>query len=93
VITLLSILLQWIRTSKELPSPLRLLGMALGCAGMTLHLESGVVRGAASAPRLAVKERSRNHIVHISTSPLPMRFLDIRSRGASVSSGKVSFSC
>jgi hypothetical protein len=47
VITLISILLHWIslRTSKQLQSLLRLLGMALYCAGLILHLGSGVVRG------------------------------------------------
>jgi hypothetical protein len=43
VITLLSILLHRIKTSEELQSSLRLLGMALSCAGFILHLGSGVV--------------------------------------------------
>jgi hypothetical protein len=57
VITLLSILLHWIRTLKELQSPLRLLGMALSCAGLILYLGSQVVRETASTPRFVVGER------------------------------------
>jgi hypothetical protein len=60
VITLLSILLHWIRTSKELQTPLRLLSMALSCVGLILHLGSRIVRGTASTPRFAVGERRAN---------------------------------
>jgi hypothetical protein len=44
VITLISILLHWIRTLKELQSPLRLLGMTSSCAGLILYLGSCVVQ-------------------------------------------------
>jgi hypothetical protein len=52
VITLRLILLHWIRTLKELQSPLRLLGMALSCAGLILHLGSVVVRGDSFNPKV-----------------------------------------
>jgi hypothetical protein len=60
VITLLSILLHWIRTSKELQSPLRLLGMDLSCAGSILHLGSEVVRGDSIKPKVCCwREKSQ----------------------------------
>ena len=49
--TLLSILLHWIRTSKELRSPLRLLGMALSCAGFDIAPWQPWLGGTASTPR------------------------------------------
>jgi hypothetical protein len=52
VIILLSILLHWIRTSNELQSPLRLLGMALSSAGLIFNLGSRVVRGDSFDPKV-----------------------------------------
>jgi hypothetical protein len=46
------ILLHWIRTSKELQSPLRLLVMASSCAGLILHLGSGSFRGDSFNPKV-----------------------------------------
>jgi hypothetical protein len=61
VITLLSILLSRIRTSKELQSPLRLLGMALSCAGLILHPGSRVVRGDSFNPKVCCwRERANS---------------------------------
>jgi hypothetical protein len=60
VITLLSILLHWSRTSKELQSPLKQLGMTLSCAGLILHLGSGVVRGDSFNPKVCCwREKSQ----------------------------------
>jgi hypothetical protein len=76
VITLLSILLHWIRTSKELQFPLRLLGMALSCAGLILHLGSGVVnnvRGTASTLRFCCwKEKSQQQPKVYQSGPILM---------------------
>jgi hypothetical protein len=70
VITLLSILLHWIRTSKELQSPLRLLGMALSCAGLILHLGSRVVRGDSFNPKVCCwRERANSSRKSITVVP------------------------
>ena len=73
MITLLSILLHWIRTSKELQSPLRLLGMALSCAGLILHLGSGVVRGDSFNPKVCCwREKSQQQPKVYHSGPILM---------------------
>jgi hypothetical protein len=70
---LLSILLHWIRTSKELRSSLWLLGMALSCAGLKLHLGSGVVRGDSSNPKVCCwREKSQQQTKVYHSGPILM---------------------
>jgi hypothetical protein len=66
VITLLSILLHWIRTSKELQFPLRLLGIALSCAGLILH------HGSFNPKVCCWREKSQQHPKVNHSSPILM---------------------
>jgi hypothetical protein len=76
MIILLSILLHWIRTSKtkELQSHLRLLSMVLSCAGLILHLGSGVVGGTASTPKVCCwREKSQQQPKVYHSGPIHMK--------------------
>jgi hypothetical protein len=73
VITLISILLHLIRTSKELQSSLRLLGMPLSCAGLILHLGSRVVRGDSFNPKVCCwREKSQQQPKLYHSGPILM---------------------
>jgi hypothetical protein len=73
VITLLSILLYLIRISKELQSPLRLLGMALSCAGLIFDLGSRVVRGDSFNPEVCcLREKSQQQPKVYHSGPILM---------------------
>jgi hypothetical protein len=73
VITLLSILLHWIRTSKELQSPIRLLGMVSSCASLILHLGSRVVMGDSFNPKVCCwKEKSQQQPKVYHSGPILM---------------------
>jgi hypothetical protein len=73
VITLLSILLHWIRTSKELQSPLRLLDMALSFAGLILHLGSRVIMGDSFNPKVCCgREKSQQQPKVYHSGPILM---------------------
>jgi hypothetical protein len=73
MITLVSILLHWIRTSKELQSPLRLLGMAFNCANLILHLGSRVVREYSFNPKVCCwREKSQQQPKVYHSGPILM---------------------